>query len=333
MIFVVGNSRSGTTMLSRILGGNKKVHAFQEIHFLESIIGPDDLNKVFSKEKALHLLNKLFAIQKQSFFKQHAISQYSNESKLILLKIPSGKTTPANIFSSFLVYYSALYGKEIACEQTPKNVYYLNEINSNISNAVFVNMVRDPRSIMLSQKKKWKRKFLGLTDLPLYETIRSWSLYHPFTVSTIWNSSVGQFLSYDGDNLISVKFEDLILNPKSTAINICDFLNLEYSSSMLSIPQVGSSIDADSKSLGVNPNKISSWKNSTLTETEIYICEKLNGKLMEGLGYELSNVRPNYFMLALFIFSFPFKVSLSILLNVTRMKNIKSTLIKRLGIK
>ncbi|MCL1049562.1 sulfotransferase [Shewanella abyssi] len=333
MIFVVGNSRSGTTMLSRILGNNKKVHTFQEIHFLESIISPDDLNTVFSNERALHLLNKLFAIQKQSFFKQHQISQYSNESKLVLLKIASDKITPANVFSSFLDYYSGLYGKELACEQTPKNVYYLNEINLNISNTLFINMVRDPRSIMLSQKNKWKRKFLGLTDLPLYETLRSWSLYHPFTVSTIWKSSVEQCLSYNGDNLLSVKFEDLILNPKSTVINICDFLSLEYSDSMLAIPQVGSSIGADSKSLGVNPEKLSTWENSSLTDTEIYICEKLNGNLMGELGYELSNVKPNYFMLALFIFSFPFKISLSILLNLSRMKNIKATLIKRLGIK
>ncbi|MFI5135892.1 MAG: sulfotransferase, partial [Chitinophagales bacterium] len=36
-IFVVGNSRSGTKMMGRILGNHEKVHAFPEMHFFEQL--------------------------------------------------------------------------------------------------------------------------------------------------------------------------------------------------------------------------------------------------------------------------------------------------------
>jgi hypothetical protein len=35
MICIVGNSRTGTTMLGRILGRNSAIHTFSELHFFE----------------------------------------------------------------------------------------------------------------------------------------------------------------------------------------------------------------------------------------------------------------------------------------------------------
>ncbi|MBK9638971.1 MAG: sulfotransferase [Bacteroidetes bacterium] len=50
MIFVVGNSRSGTTMLGRMLGRNSRVYKFPELH----LFGP-----AYLTEKNLTLyLNK-----------------------------------------------------------------------------------------------------------------------------------------------------------------------------------------------------------------------------------------------------------------------------------
>jgi len=37
-IFIVGNSRSGTTMLARILGNHDNVFTFHEIHFFEQLV-------------------------------------------------------------------------------------------------------------------------------------------------------------------------------------------------------------------------------------------------------------------------------------------------------
>ena len=36
-IFIVGSSRSGTTMISRILNNNKSVFSFKELHFFSQL--------------------------------------------------------------------------------------------------------------------------------------------------------------------------------------------------------------------------------------------------------------------------------------------------------
>ena len=56
MIFIVGNSRSGTTMMGRILGNNPNVFTFHELHFFEQLWSTRDSNRLFSKKKGEKLL-------------------------------------------------------------------------------------------------------------------------------------------------------------------------------------------------------------------------------------------------------------------------------------
>ena len=53
-------------------------------------------------------------------------------------------------------------------------------------------MVRDPRDVLLSQKNKWKRKFLGANDIPFFELLRARFNYHPYTISKMWKTAVNR---------------------------------------------------------------------------------------------------------------------------------------------
>ena len=48
-------------------------------------------------------------------------------------------------------------------------MYYLENILSYFPNAKVINMVRGQRDVLLSQKDKWKKKFLGTLKIPLSE--------------------------------------------------------------------------------------------------------------------------------------------------------------------
>ena len=81
-------------------------------------------------------------------------------------------------------------GGEVACDQTPRNVFYIRDILDAFPEARIINMVRDPRAVLLSQKNKWRRRSLGESALPRSEVVRSWSNYHPIVTARIWRGAV-----------------------------------------------------------------------------------------------------------------------------------------------
>ena len=78
------------------------------------------------------------------------------------------------------------------------------------------------RDVLLSQKRKWKRRFLGGTDLPIKESFRDWINYHPITISRIWHTAVSAADRFsNNDNVLLVYFEQLLANPETTVEKIC----------------------------------------------------------------------------------------------------------------
>jgi hypothetical protein len=55
IIFIVGNSRSGTTMMLRIFNNHPKLMVLNELHFFEQLWAPEDKGKAISKEQAVEL--------------------------------------------------------------------------------------------------------------------------------------------------------------------------------------------------------------------------------------------------------------------------------------
>ena len=128
-----------------------------------------------------------------------------------------------------------------------KNMYYLEEILSHFPNAKVINMVRDQRDVLLSQKNKWKRKFLGASGIPLFEAIRIFLNYHPFLTSKIWTSSLKHTMKYvSNPNVKIVKFEEMLVNSHQTIKDICNFLDIKFQEKMLLVPVIGSSTEQDS---------------------------------------------------------------------------------------
>jgi hypothetical protein len=332
IIFIVGNSRSGTTMLSRILGKNENVHSFQEIHFLERMVPTKKLRQKINEKEGKKLLCKLIGIQTEGFYKQENLTSYEAEANYILHTLPQQPWHPFDIYKQFLFYWAKKYGKEIPCEQTPKNIYYLKEILWNLTDAKVINMVRDPRSVLLSQKNKWRRKFLGEEEMPFFESLRAWTLYHPITMAQLWVSAVRASQDKQSENVLTVKFEDFLSSPDKIIEIICAFCGIKYGHKMLLIPQVGSSLGNDAPDkLGIDKNKISTWKNGGLSNAEIYIAQKITKKFMEEMNYQIIEVKPNMLIVWYYYVLYPFKLSVAILLNLGRMKNVLETLKRRLG--
>lgn len=332
-IFIVGNSRSGTTLVSRILGLNSAIYSFQELHFFEWVSGSKDFNKEISRNEALKILNRLIQIERSGFYQNKNTEAFLEESQRVLDECKVQNFKAVDIYSCFLNYWTVRKNKKIACEQTPRNLFYMQEIKKYFPRSKVVLMVRDPRSVLLSQKNKWKRKFLGEPEMPWRECVRSWVNYHPITLSKMWSSAARIALncSHDEAFVRVIKYEDLTADPVNVVKKLCCFLEIDFEDGMMNVPRRGSSLLQDDQHIsGVFSRGSADWKQSAeASALEVFWPQKIAENEMVLLNYSLEVSKPDFLPLIISLIYFPFHIFLSLLFNLHRNKNIIEAISKR----
>lgn len=331
-IYVVGNSRSGTTMMARILGNHPDIYAFHEVHFFEHLWATREKDKSLSTYDALSLAALLIGKHREGYFSRINPYEYMGAAKEIVSSIKDDTLTAVKVYAAFHRYETLLKGKRIPCEQTPQNVFYIGEILELFPEARVINMIRDPRDVLLSQKWKWKRHFLGAKNIPLLEAFRCWTNYHPITINKLWNAAVTAGERYDKDTRVfSLRFEDLLQNPAEELRKICKFVGVSYDNNLLLVPQVGSSSETDKTvKKGINKSKTGNWQKGGLTSTEISISQRITGIFMQKYNYEIIQTGSHSFRELYYILSFPVKTAFALFLNLKRMKNLREAVMLRL---
>ena len=189
-------------------------------------------------------------------------------------------------------------------------------------------MVRDNRDVLLSQKNKWKRKFLGAKKIPLFESIRSFFNYHPFTTSFLWKSSLKLTDEFkDHPRLKIIRFEDFLTSPEKQCKDMCDFLSIEFNDCMLAVPNIGSSTEYDKSKLSIDSTKVFKWRKGGLNNAEIFITQFLSNTYMKKYGYEKKNFLFPPLGVLFYLVIFPVKSFFAFFFNFGRLASF-ITLIK-----
>ncbi len=138
---------------------------------------------------------------------------------------------PAALFVATVRHLMDGSGKSIACEQTPRNIFYARELLQAYPNAVVVHMLRDPRAVMASQKRRWQRRSLA-TDakrFPLLQSIRVWVNYHPYTIARLWARATRAAGALgDHPRFKVIRFEDLLANPEETVRKLAAAIEIDF---------------------------------------------------------------------------------------------------------
>lgn len=328
-IFIVGNSRSGTTLMGRILNRHPTIFTFNELHFFEELWNPDDDSTPLSLTEAADLFAQLLNIQRNGYLTRGKTEDFIAEAERSTAELPS--LSPLSVFAAFLDYETKNSEKTRPCEQTPQNTLYIGEILQAFPEARIIHVIRDPRDILLSQKRRWKRPFLA-DNIPKKEAIRYWLNYHPITISKIWQGNINSVRRFSQDSRVKeVRFEELVANPQQIISELCQFIDLSYNDKLLEVPNIGSSNTRDDSAIsGIDSSKAQNWYGGGLQDSEIYWCQQLTGILMEEYGYELKAISANPLNIAFSIFSFPLKLALALPFNLKRVRNLKTAIARRL---
>ncbi len=331
VFFIVGNSRSGTTMMLRMFDNHSNIYGLNELHFFEQLWSTADVNKLLLEKEAIALLSKLLFVQRDGYIGTTDSNKYKEEATKLLKTIKEESWIPHKLYFDMMLNETKLHQKDIPCEKTPQNVFYIEEILNLFPEARIINMIRDPRAILLSQKRKWTRRKMGATFITKRGVFRLRMNYHPITMSKLWNAAINAGLKHSSrPEVLNVKFEDLLENPKATVEGICNHLGLPFEAAMLDIPQASSSNEKDSDEKGVNKKRAGNWQKGGLSKAEIEICQNICGENMKALGYSIESQKVNPLVIAGHYLLFPIKLVGALLLNLNRMKSITETLKRRL---
>ena len=291
LIFVTGASRSGTTLMNRLLGNHSNVLALRELHYFGDLFEPTSTPTELPASQAKPIAAMLFARQRIDFW--HAQVTAADEQQAAdLLAAPDPSNTAPALSSGYALYAAGVNrlaqqaNKTIACEQTPRNIFYADELLAVYPNARIVHMLRDPRGVMASQKQRWQMRKLGANKVPRLETLRTRVNYHPITMSRLWNGATQRALELvDHPRVRHVTFEDLTADPQLQMQQLCEWLQLDYEPDMLDVPHYGSSTSTSNEDSSVS-NAVSEQWRSLLTPAEQRSIHSLSGELMQACGYK-----------------------------------------------
>lgn len=268
-IFIGGCSRSGTTLLGAMIGAHPDVICSPESQFKSDLLrtiwpNSDDLDK------------------------QAVLTHLTKHWRYKLWNLPQSATalaqmTPHNSYASILNTLTLAYAQNLGktavthwIDHTPENISYAHTYLKIFPNAKFIHIVRDGRAVAASIMP------LDWGPNSIIKAARWWMRMTSFGLAAE--------ASLPSDQMMQVKYEDLVLNPEETMRQVSQFLAIEYDEDMLNAtgftPPTYTTRQHQLVGLRPNPEMANRWRNR-LKPREIEIFENLSRDFLQYLNYEM----------------------------------------------
>lgn len=279
--FIIGNPRSGTTLLRLMLNRHSKMSVPPEAGFLVWLY---DAYKDFNYNETnvdhfLELLSKTTKIE-------HWNLDFNVLRKFIVSEKPENFSELIDCVYTYYSTYNLSKSVEIYGD---KNNFYLNKIDllsKLYPNAKFIHIIRDGRSVAVSYKDLNKKKMTSEYAPNLPGEIEM--------IAKEWTDNImminTSFKKLDSDKHYTLRFEDLISNPEESLQDICAFLDIKYDIEMLNYFQT-------TENEGLEPGDFLQWKSKNkmpLQEEEIYKYKKLSQSELDLFEYLANDILAQY---------------------------------------
>ncbi len=245
MIFIIGNPRSGTSMLRLMLTMHPRLHLPPECGFMLWWYDTyADWCAEDTKTRLESFLDDLLRSQKIEFWNidRNALASYVKE------RSPSDYAELCKLVYRF---HAKMAGKEEAAIGDKNNFHleHLETLRLLFPEAKFIHIIRDGRDVAVSYRKLHRKKSASpyRPDLPIdidriaYEWCRN--------IQTI-EAGLKHVDS------MTVRYEDLVRQPKYELECICEHLNVSYNVDMLLFHQ-------QNRLKKLEPEEFSDWKHKT----------------------------------------------------------------------
>ena len=205
--FVVGATRSGTTLLRLMLDAHPEIAIPSETHFIPDLVKAREKHGA-SPERMLEVLTSHRRWGDFHIEAEELAARWEALPKL---------TGPAAVREFFKLYGEQQGGPPRWGDKTPGYVKRMREIQEYLPEARFIHLIRDGRDVALSILKQ---------------------SFGPETIEAAAERWRGRVLRGRAQQpylgfYIEVKFEDLVLDTEGQLRRICDFIELDFHPAML----------------------------------------------------------------------------------------------------
>jgi hypothetical protein len=275
-VFIVGSTRSGTTLLRRMVDAHPQIAVVHETHWI---------TRYFEKRKGLtpegfvtpELIPKLLEYRR---FPKMKVGRQELER----LINPDEPVSYSSFVSAIFDLYGQREGKSLVGDKTPSYVLNLPTLHGLWPTAKFVHIIRDGRDVCLSMVN-WKKAHVAAGRLA------TWSEDPVLTTALWWKQRV-RLGREDGSALgpglyYEIRYETLVSQPATECEALCDFLGVPYDDAMLRFHEgrekADPGLDAKKAWRPTTPG-LRDWR-SQMTLGDIERFEAAAGELLEELGY------------------------------------------------
>jgi hypothetical protein len=248
-VSIVGASRSGTTLMRRILNKSGEIAISYENHYLGHVIKSEGALYKFRKfgdlsndNNVIHLTNYIYSGEFESDSKYRGISRHwkwiiQNINKdLILDKILKSDRSERDLFVVMMQAYAEYYGKAIIGEKTPIHIRHVKKLFEWFPNGRIIHLLRDPRAVYVSELRRRKDRPISTPYKQLKHFQIFFQIFILLQTTLLWYESYRKsrinFKRYKKKYIV-LKFEDLIKDPEMTIKEVCSFIGIQFEENMM----------------------------------------------------------------------------------------------------
>lgn len=278
-IFVVGMSRSGTTLLSRMLDAHSEIAILPETWWYV----------VLDRLGCLEEFRNPW--QTSLFFHEvwRNLKSYRDPAACVVAREAAKEPRYVGPTAPILERIGKAYAKErqakIWGEKTPGHALWLPQIRELFPRARVLFSVRDPRDVVVSYDDRWgggrrDAEYIACTAALLKHYL-SHLLEHP---------------GFPPEQIYWVRYESLTSQPQAELERICRFMGVAFEPAMLAFYRNHLNVKEDMAEgqhhalLGkpATTEKVGRYREA-LTSSQTALVERLLGDKMQALGYSLSS--------------------------------------------
>lgn len=214
-LFIVGMPRSGTTLVSMLLNAHPEVAVTPETHYFTRFARVGERRGAFASAAGRRLL--IGEMLKSKVFSAFGFTEDEVEGILDGVEaapLPGHRDVLAVIAGA----YAKKNGKVQWGEKTPGHVLHLDRVLESFPEARVVNVVRDARDVSLS-----------LGRVP-------WQKGNLLSHLSDWRRCTRAASRVAGDNVLTVRYEDVISSPHEAVERICAHVRVPFDKGMLEYP-------------------------------------------------------------------------------------------------